>query len=73
VHEQEGVERELVWKDMFYFDAAGVDLQGYDACFFVLGVSSVGMNEYDYRFRNCRRRGRLPMSMRRHERRPIRL
>jgi len=40
--------RELVRKDLFEFGAAGVDLQGYDACFFCLGVSSAGMSEADY-------------------------
>jgi uncharacterized protein YbjT (DUF2867 family) len=40
--------RELVRKDLFDFSAAGADLQGYDACFFCLGVSSAGMSEADY-------------------------
>jgi len=40
--------RELVRKDLFDFGAAGADLQGYDACFFCLGVSSAGMSEADY-------------------------
>jgi uncharacterized protein YbjT (DUF2867 family) len=40
--------RELILKDLFDFDAARVDLQGYDACFFSLGVSVAGMNEADY-------------------------
>jgi uncharacterized protein YbjT (DUF2867 family) len=40
--------RELVYKDLFAFGTAGADLQGYDACFFCLGVSSAGMNEADY-------------------------
>jgi uncharacterized protein YbjT (DUF2867 family) len=39
--------RELVRKDLFDFQA-GKDLQGYDACFFCLGVSSAGMSEADY-------------------------
>ena len=39
--------RELVRKDLFDF-SAGADFQGYDACFFCLGVSSAGMNEADY-------------------------
>jgi len=39
--------RELVRKDLFDFNA-GADFQGYDACFFCLGVSSAGMNEADY-------------------------
>src|SRR5258708_18744258 len=37
--------RELVRKDLFDFGTAGADLQGYDACFFCLGVSSAGLNE----------------------------
>src|SRR5207244_1341370 len=40
--------RELVRKDLFDVDAAGADLQGYDACFFCLGVSAAGMSEADY-------------------------
>jgi uncharacterized protein YbjT (DUF2867 family) len=40
--------RELVRSDMFDFDVAGADLQGYDACFFCLGVSSAGMSEAEY-------------------------
>ena len=40
--------RELVFKDLFDFGAAGADLHGYDACFFCLGVSSAGMGETEY-------------------------
>ena len=40
--------RELVRADMFDFSPAGAHLQGYDACLFCLGVSSVGMSEADY-------------------------
>jgi uncharacterized protein YbjT (DUF2867 family) len=40
--------RELVRKDLFDFGTAGADLQGYDACFFCLGVSSTGMSEAEY-------------------------
>jgi len=40
--------RELILKDLFDFGADGADLQGYDACFFCLGVSAAGMNEADY-------------------------
>jgi uncharacterized protein YbjT (DUF2867 family) len=39
---------ELVLPDLFDFDAAGTELQGYDACFFCLGVSVAGMSEADY-------------------------
>ncbi|WP_426505740.1 epimerase [Dactylosporangium sp. McL0621] len=38
--------REVVHAD--FTDFAGVDFGGYDACFFCLGVSSVGMSEADY-------------------------
>ena len=37
----QGVRREC----LFDFGAAGADLQGYDACFFCLGVSSASMSE----------------------------
>jgi uncharacterized protein YbjT (DUF2867 family) len=40
--------RELILKDLFDFEAAGGDLQGYDACFFCLGVSAAGMSAADY-------------------------
>jgi nucleoside-diphosphate-sugar epimerase len=40
--------RELLLKDLFDFKTADTDFQGYDACFFCLGVSSAGMNEADY-------------------------
>ena len=40
--------REVVLKDMFDSGAVGSDLEGYDACFFCLGVSSAGMSEADY-------------------------
>ena len=40
--------RELIRKDLFDFGTAGAELKGYDACFFCLGVSSVGMSESDY-------------------------
>jgi len=39
---------ELIRKDMFDFNIADTKLEGYDACFFCLGVSSAGMNEADY-------------------------
>jgi uncharacterized protein YbjT (DUF2867 family) len=41
--------RDLVQPDMFDVDAAAGELRGYDACFFCLGVSSVGMKEAEYR------------------------
>jgi uncharacterized protein YbjT (DUF2867 family) len=40
--------RELVRADLFDFDGLDADLQGYDACFFCLGVSAAGMSEADY-------------------------
>ncbi|MDQ0012584.1 uncharacterized protein YbjT (DUF2867 family) [Variovorax boronicumulans] len=41
--------QELVVKDMYDYAAVEPQLQGFDACFFCLGVSSVGMKEDDYR------------------------
>ncbi|WP_046775852.1 epimerase [Streptomyces yangpuensis] len=41
--------RERVQDDPSDLAAAGVDPAAYDACFFCLGVSSVGMTEEDYR------------------------
>jgi uncharacterized protein YbjT (DUF2867 family) len=32
-----------------FFNWSDVDLHGFDACFFALGVSSIGMSESDYR------------------------
>ncbi|HEX7489984.1 MAG TPA: epimerase [Anaeromyxobacteraceae bacterium] len=40
--------RELVLEDLFDFGGPVAELQGYDACFFCLGVSSAGMSEGDY-------------------------
>jgi uncharacterized protein YbjT (DUF2867 family) len=39
---------ELICKDLFDVNAVGTNLEGYDACFFCLGVSSAGMSEVDY-------------------------
>lgn len=39
---------ELLLKDLFNFEAVGKELQGFDVCFFCLGVSVAGMNEADY-------------------------
>ena len=36
-------------KDLFDYSAVEGQLAGFDACFFCLGVSSVGMSEADYR------------------------
>jgi hypothetical protein len=41
--------REIVHTDMFDFSAIERELRGCDACFFCLGVSSVGMKEAEYR------------------------
>ncbi len=41
--------RDLVVKDLFDYSAVEGQLAGFDACFFCLGVSSVGMSEADYR------------------------
>src|SRR5580704_12573060 len=41
--------REIVRQDLFHFADIESRLQGYDACFFCLGVSSAGMTEADYR------------------------
>jgi uncharacterized protein YbjT (DUF2867 family) len=40
--------RDLVRADMFDFSVNPDDLDGYDTCFFCLGVSSVRMSEADY-------------------------
>lgn len=40
--------REVVHDDFLDYSAVEDRLTGYDACFFCLGVSSVGMNEADY-------------------------
>ena len=41
--------REIVHKDLANLASIEDRLQGYDACFFCLGVSSAGMREADYR------------------------
>jgi uncharacterized protein YbjT (DUF2867 family) len=40
--------RDLVRPDMFDFNVGAGELNGYDTCFFCLGVSSVGMSEAEY-------------------------
>lgn len=40
--------RELLRDDLFDRDGLAEELQGYDACFFCLGVSSAGMTEAEY-------------------------
>ena len=41
--------REIAHRDFTDFSAIEGELRGYDACFFCLGVSSIGMREADYR------------------------
>jgi uncharacterized protein YbjT (DUF2867 family) len=40
--------KEIVHSDFFNVDALAETVKGYNACYFCLGVSSVGMNEADY-------------------------
>lgn len=40
--------KEIIHNDFFNFSAIKDQLQGYNACFFCLGVSSVGMKEEDF-------------------------
>ncbi len=40
--------REIIHRDFFDYTAIKDHLRGYTACFFCLGVSSIGMSEYDY-------------------------
>jgi uncharacterized protein YbjT (DUF2867 family) len=40
--------KELIHHDFFNYSAIEEHLKGYHACFFCLGVSSLGMNEADY-------------------------
>jgi uncharacterized protein YbjT (DUF2867 family) len=40
--------REIIHHDFFDYSSIEEQLKGYDACFFCLGVSSMGMNEVDY-------------------------
>lgn len=47
VGEEHGKLREVVRADLT--DYSGLDLRGFDACFFCLGVSSAGMTEEAYR------------------------
>src|SRR5688500_457427 len=41
--------REIVHKDFHNIDPIKDQLKGYDACFFCLGISSVGISKEDYR------------------------
>jgi uncharacterized protein YbjT (DUF2867 family) len=40
--------RELVHPDLFHLESLEAELTGLDACFYCLGVTSVGMSEADY-------------------------
>ncbi|HEY9176903.1 MAG TPA: NAD-dependent epimerase/dehydratase family protein [Flavipsychrobacter sp.] len=40
--------KELIHKDFYDLSAIKEQLQGYDACFFCLGVSAIGMSEEQY-------------------------
>jgi uncharacterized protein YbjT (DUF2867 family) len=40
--------RELIHSDFYNYSAIEKDLTGYDACYFCLGVTSVGKNEQEY-------------------------
>src|SRR5438045_2962573 len=40
--------KEIIHSDFYDFTAIESQLANHDACFFCLGVSSVGMNEEDY-------------------------
>lgn len=40
--------KEIVHKDFYNIEPIRNQLTGYDACFFCLGISSLGMNESDY-------------------------
>jgi len=46
---QHGKLREILHKDFTDYSAIEPQLAGYDACFFCLGVSSIGMDEERYR------------------------
>lgn len=41
--------KELIHADFTDYSAVEEQLSGYDACFFCLGISSVGLNEEDYK------------------------
>jgi uncharacterized protein YbjT (DUF2867 family) len=45
---QHGKLRELVHNDLWHYESLGVQLSGFDACFFCLGVTSTGMTEENY-------------------------
>lgn len=49
VAERHGKLREILHRDFLDFSAIAGELAGYDACFYCLGTSSVGMREAQYR------------------------
>jgi hypothetical protein len=40
--------REIVHRDLWDYSSIEMELSGWDACFFCLGVSAAGMQEADY-------------------------
>jgi uncharacterized protein YbjT (DUF2867 family) len=40
--------KEIIHSDFFNLTSIELELKGYDACFFCLGVTSIGMNEENY-------------------------
>lgn len=42
--------KQLIVPDFFHLDTFSKQLQGYDACFYCAGISSVGMSEKDYTY-----------------------
>lgn len=49
IHQRHPKLREFIHDDFLDFSAIGMELSGFDACFFCLGVSSAGMKVDDYR------------------------
>lgn len=47
--QEHGKLRELIHKDFYNYSAIESELTGYDACFFVLGATSAGKTEPEYR------------------------
>jgi nucleoside-diphosphate-sugar epimerase len=41
--------KEIIHQDFYDFSSISAQLSGYNACYFCMGVSSIGMNETDYR------------------------
>ena len=49
IGQQDAKLKEIVRPDLFDLHGCEAQLSGYDACFYCLGVTSVGMSEQDYR------------------------